>query len=200
MGDFTKDYQPQGWNPALARMSFFKKPITNKRPEGQPVTLFQVWQYVRGRWAMPETAALRALTDKEEQRAYKNLHFDYVTPSGVFAYCNDASLIQHSELMCMDLDELGDVETLKARLLADPLFETLLLFRSPRGNGLKWWIAIDLSKCDHKTWFTAVRNYLMFTYQLSETQVDKSCSNVSKACYLCHDPEAYLKTELIEYF
>jgi hypothetical protein len=89
---------------------------------------------------------------------------------------------------------------MKNKLIADPFFETLLLFRSPSGDGLNWLIAIDLSKCDHRTWFTAIRNYLMATYQLSDKQADKSCINVSKACYLCYDPEAYIMPELIEYY
>ena len=201
MDEFTKNNTIGGWNPAEVKMSFFRKPITNKRPEPQPVTLFQVYQYVRGRWALPETERLRAIADKNERRAYKGIHFDYVTPSGVFAYCNDQSLIQHSNIMCMDLDELGErVEELFEKLKNNPMFETLLLFRSPSGNGLKWWISIDLTKCDHKTWFEAIRNYLMATYQLTDEQVDKSCSNVSRACYLGHDENAYLKSELIEYF
>ena len=189
------------WNAAEVKMSFFRKPITNKRPEAVPVTLFQVYQYVRGRWALPETEKLRTFTNKDEARQYKGSNFDYITPSGVFSYCSDQCLIKHSEVLCMDLDELNErTEEMFEKLTDDPMFVTLLLFRSPRGNGLKWFIHIDLSRCDHRTWFTAVRNYLMATYQLAEKQVDAQCVNVSRACFLCHDENAYLKTELIEYF
>lgn len=197
-----KDMTTRGmWNPAEVRMSFFRKPITNKRPESQPVSLFQVYEYVRGRWAMPETEALRQLSDKEEARRFKGSHFDYITPSGIFAYCSDQSLMKYSEVLCMDLDELNErTEEMFQLLLHDPVFETLLLFRSPRGNGLKWFIHVDPLRCDHRTWFAAVRNYLMATYHLSDKQVDASCSNVSRACFLCQDEQAYLKSELIEYF
>lgn len=191
----------QGWDAAKVRMSFFRKPITNKWPTGEPWSLFRVYEYVRGRMALPETEALRALTDEKEQRAYKGRQFDYVTPSGVFSYCNDQSLVSHSEVLCLDLDELGKrLEEMFERLIDDPYFETLLLFRSPRGRGLKWFIHIDLSRCDHRTWFTAVRNYLMATYGLTEKQVDAQCINPSRPCYLCHDEQAYLRTDLIEYF
>lgn len=193
--------QPQGWNPAEVRMSFFRKPITNKWPASKPVSLFWVYEYVRGRWAMPETEELRKLTGEDVQRSYKGQHFDYITPSGVFAYCSDQSLMKHSQVLCVDLDDLGDrTEEMFQNLLHDAAFETLLLFRSPRGAGLKWFIHIDLARCDHRTWFTAVRNYLMATYQLSEKQVDKICGNPSRACYLSHDPEAYLMDDLIEHF
>ena len=201
MAGFTTNNITGGWNPAEVKMSFFRKPITNKRPEAVPVTLFQVYQYVRGRWAMPETEHLRSIADKDEARQYKGSSFDYITPSGIFSYCSDQCLMKHSEVQTMDLDELNErTDEMFQKLIADHMFETLLLFRSPRGNGLKWFIHIDLMRCDHRTWFTAVRNYLLATYQLTDKQVDAQCINVSRACFLCHDEQAYLKPELIEYF
>ena len=189
------------WNPAEVRMSFFSKPITNKQPTGQPLSLFQVYRYIITRRYMPETEQLRAITDEDKAREYKGQHLDYVTPSGVFSYCSDHSLMKHSGILCMDLDHLDNrVEELFQLLIHEPMFQTLLLFRSPRGFGLKWFIPIDLSRCDHRTWFTAVRNYLMHTYHLDDKQVDKACGNPSRACYLCYDPKAYLMTPLIEYF
>ena len=189
------------WNPAEVRMSFFSKPITNKQPTGQPLSLFQVYRYIITRRYMPETEQLRAITDEDKAREYKGQHLDYVTPSGVFSYCSDHSLVKHSGILCMDLDHLDNrVEDLFQLLIHEPMFQTLLLFRSPRGFGLKWFIPIDLSRCDHRTWFTAVRNYLMHTYHLDDKQVDKACGNPSRACYLCYDPKAYLMTPLIEYF
>lgn len=182
-------------------MSFFAKPITNKWPSRQPMSLFEVYRYIITPRYLPETDRLRTIADHDEARAYKGRAFDYITPAGTFSYCNDQSLLRHSGLICMDLDDLGPrVDELKERLKHDPYFETLLLFRSPSGNGLKWFTHIDLSRCDHRTWFSAIRNYLMATYQLSDKQADKSCVNVSKACYLCHDAEAYLMPDLIEYF
>ena len=189
------------WNPAEVRMSFFTKPITNKRPNGQPLSLFQIYRYIITRRYMPETEQLRSITDDEKAREFKGQNLDYVTPSGIFSYCSDNSLVRHSGVLCIDLDYLGDeVERLFQLLIHEAMFETLLLFGSPRGAGLKWFIHIDLVRCDHRTWFTAVRNYLMHTYHLEDKQVDKACGNPSRACFLCHDPNAYLLTDLIEYF
>lgn len=188
------------WNAAEARMSFFTKPITNKWPTAEPVSLFQVYQYVHTRRYLPETCNLRAIDD-DKARQYKGQHLDYITPSGIFSYCSDTSLVCHSSILCMDLDYLGEsVEKLFELLIHDPMFETLLLFRSPRGQGLKWFIHIDLSRCDHRTWFQAVRNYLMHTYHLTDKQVDKMCGNPSRACFLCYDPDAYLAPNLYEYY
>lgn len=199
-----KNNTPQSassWNAADARMSFFTKPITNKWPTAEPVSLFQVYQYVHTRRYLPETRELRAITDDDKARQYKGQHLDYVTPSGIFSYCSDTSLVQHSGVLCIDLDYLGErMEKLFELLINDPMFESLLLFRSPRGQGLKWFIHIDLTRCDHRTWFQAVRNYLMHTYHLSDKQVDKMCGNTSRACFLCYDPDAYLAPYLYENF
>ena len=199
MDGITQATASEGWNAKEARMSFFRKPITNKKPL-KTVSLFEVFCMVHERHAIVETERLRTINDHDEARRYKGVSFDYVTPSGVFSYCSDASLLKHSGIICMDLDGLDNVEAIKQQLIDDPMFETLLLFRSPSGNGLKWFVPIDLSKCDHKTWFTAIRNYLMARYGLTEKQVDSSCQNVSRACFLCYDPDAYLKTELYEHF
>lgn len=191
----------ESWNPADVRMSFFRKPITNKWPTGKPVSLFQVYYYVRSREAMAATEELRKIANHEEARQYKGANFDYVTPSGVFTYCSDSSLVKHSGVLCMDLDYLGNrVEELFQKLVDEKTFKTLLLFRSPSGQGLKWFVHIDLARCDHRTWFTAVRRYMLMTYNLEDKQVDPLCANPSRACYLGYDPEAYLLTELIEFF
>ena len=156
--------------------------------------LDEVAEVIRGNLLEAQTSFLRSITDKAEARSYKGRSLPYITPSGVFAYCNDESLIKHSNVLCIDLDGVEDVEALKQRLIADGHFVTLMAFRSPSGNGLKWFILIDLSQADHRTWFHAVRNYLLDTYSdcLTEKMVDRQCQNLSRACFLCHDPEVYV--------
>lgn len=188
-----------GWSAADVRMSFFRHPISNRYP-AKTVSLFNVYQMVRGPLYRPETMELRALKTEQEQRAYKQARLDFILPGGVFSYANDSSLVTASGLLGVDLDDIYDVEALKQRLMADKLFETLMLFRSPRGNGLKWFIEIDLGRCDYRQWFTGVRNYLLKVYRLTPEQVDPTSINVSRACWLCHDPEVYLRTDLIENF
>lgn len=188
-----------GQDYSKARMSFFRAPISNKWPELE-ITLFMVYEYVTSLYAKSRTICLRGLEDEKKQREFKGWHLDYITPSCTVTYCDDKSVKEHSGIICMDLDDIEDVEDLFQKLLSDPYFETLLLFRSPRGNGLKWFVPIDLSKYDHKTWFAAIRNYLMKSYGLSEKQVDPACANVSRACWLCHDEHAYIKPELLEHY
>jgi len=176
----------------LFEMSYFAPPITNKVPL-TTMCLDEVAELIMSSLLEPQTLQLRGIADKTEARSYKGRNLPYVTPSGVFAYCNDDSLIRHSRVLCIDLDGVDDVEALKQKLIADGHFVTLLAFRSPSGNGLKWFVLIDLSLADHRTWFHAVRNYLLETYtELTEKMVDRQCQNLSRACFLCHDPAAYV--------
>lgn len=205
------------------KLSFFKAPIWNKQPL-KVVSLFWVWLYVTMKWMQlcvdpdrdvslsSKTEQLRSLTSDEAQRQFKGKNFDYITPAGTFVYCDDKSLVEPSNMLCIDLDHLDDdseamkwkvsPEEMKQLLLKDPYWgeKVLLMFTSPRGHGLKVFVEIDLSKCDYTTWFNAVRNYLMQIYGLGEKQVDSSVANISHACFISYDPDAYLRHDLYEFY
>ena len=173
-------------------MSYFNPPITNKVPS-RTVTLGEAARLIQSTLWAPQTQHLRGIADKAEARSYKGRNFAYVTPAGVFTYCNDQSMVSHSGLLCVDLDHLKDVDRTKQLLIEDAHFTTPLAFRSPSGDGLKWFLRIDLTKCDHQTWFQAVRNYLLATYtDLTQENVDAHVGNLSRACFLCYDPDAYV--------
>ena len=173
-------------------MSYFNAPITNKMPL-RTVNLTEVAEMVKSTWLEPQTQALRAITDKDEARRYKGWHFPYVTPCGTFSHCSDACIQRYSGVLCVDLDHLEDVNGLKQQLINDQLFETLMAFRSPSGDGLKWFLKIDLERCGYRQWFDGVRNYLLSNYGLSAKQADPSVRNESRACFLCYDPEVYIE-------
>ena len=98
----------------------------------------------------------------------------------------------------LEVDGLAAVDALKRKLISDKLFETLMAFRSPSGDGLKWFLRIDLSKCSYRQWFDAVRNYLMSpAYGLGPKQADPSVRNESRASFLCYDPEVYVNPALM---
>lgn len=138
----------------------------------------------------PLTAQYRALTSDKARKDFKRHQLDYVLFSGLFVERNDAGLLKHSHLLCTDLDHLGpNLPKVHQQLLSDPWLETALLFVSPSGAGLKWVVPIDLDVCSHRDWFYAIAHHLKEAYGLES---DKSCVNESRACFLCHDPEAYI--------
>lgn len=173
--------------------SFFKSPISNTKPHSE-TTLQKVYNAIVGNYYKQRTEKLRAIPDTAQARKFKASNFDYCTFSGIFSTRNDKALIQHSNMLCVDFDHLESVETLFEQLLKDDYFDTLLMFRSPSGDGLKWIIPIDTAQAMHSDYFTAVANYILQTYGV---EVDKSGRDISRACFLPHDPQAYINPKLV---
>ena len=168
--------------------SFFKSPIKNTVPH-KTATLLQIYNAITGDFYKERTDKLRSIIDPKQARQFKANNFDYCTFSGTFSSRNDKNLLQHSGLMTVDFDHLPNLEEVRQALLADDYFDTQLLFVSPSGDGLKWIIPIDTSQTPHADYFTAVSNYILQTYSI---EVDKSGRDVSRACFLPHDPNAFI--------
>ena len=129
--------------------SFFRKPIQNIEPI-RAVGIVDVYRYITGHYAQPQTEALRLMATSPEAKRYKATHFDYCTFSGLFRKRNEKELIMHSGL-----------------------------FVSPSGNGLKWIIPVDLKGWEHSRYFKAVTNCIKATglplVDMSGSDVVRSC-------------------------
>jgi len=171
-----------------ALFSFFKAPVRNTIPH-KSICLLDAYNYIVGEYAKQRTEKLRTITDPKQARQYKAINFDYCTFSGMFTTRNDKALVNYSGLLCIDFDHLQKVDLLRNQLLQDEYFETQLLFVSPSGDGLKWIISIDTTKSSHGQFFAAVANYILQTYKVA---VDKSGRDISRACFLPYDPQAFI--------
>ena len=189
----TKNEVTQVKNKKAFAFSFFKAPIKNTIPH-KTVSLVQVYNAITGEYYKQHTEKLRSISDTVQARKYKAANFDYCTFSGVFTARNDKSLITHSELMCIDFDHVQNIDTLRQALLADEYFDTQLLFVSPSGDGLKWIIEINTRKAPHGEYFASVANYILQTYSV---EVDKSGKDISRACFLPFDPNAFINPLLL---
>ena len=189
----TKNEVAQVKNKKAFAFSFFKAPIKNTLPH-KTVSLVQVYNAITGEYYKQNTEKLRSISDVVQARKYKAANFDYCTFSGVFTSRNDKSLVTHSELMCIDFDHVQNIDTLRQALLADEYFDTQLLFVSPSGDGLKWIIEIDTRKAPHGEYFASVANYILQTYSV---EVDKSGKDISRACFLPFDPNAFINPLLL---
>lgn len=170
------------------QFSFFRKPIQNTEPL-RAVGIVDIYRYIVGHYAEPQTTALRKLRHGEEARHDKATHFDYCTFSGLFRKRRAEDLLMHSGLMCIDFDHVDDIVGLKQRLIADEYFDTELMFVSPSGDGLKWIVAVDLQGMEHSRFFRAVANYLAHA---DYPKVDMSGSDVARSCFLPHDHDAFI--------
>ena len=172
------------------KFSYFKEPISNTRPF-KNITLAVAYRAITSGYLKVPTLQLRSISEKDENRRFKATHFPYVCFSGTFTQRNEKGLIHHSSLIAINFDHLEDVETTKLQLLKDVYFPTELLFVSPNGNGLKWIVSIDnFIKYNHLEMFNAIYNYIVDTYSI---EIDKACKDISRATFLCYDPDAYIR-------
>jgi hypothetical protein len=103
--------------------------------------------------------------------------------SGTFNKRTDASLLEHSGLICLDFDGyakqkelLQDKETLSKNKYV------FSVFISPSGNGLKVLIKVPSDAENHTNYFNSLEKYFNSEY------FDKTSKNLSRVCYESYDP------------
>ena len=188
-----------------SRFSYFTKPLTRVQPTME-FSLVDAYNYVKSGISSMATEQCRSLPP-EDRPAFKRTNFDFCTFSGIFSQRKADKLIRHSFYVCFDFDHLNDLESTFSKLVQDPYFETLLLFRSPSGDGLKWVVSMEENYVHrerffpaetpasyHTLFFYAVQHYIRNTYSL---EVDEKCKDVSRACLLPFDPQAYINPSLL---
>jgi hypothetical protein len=150
------------------------------------MSMANVFECISGNTFKRVTDEVRAITDVIEQGKYKARNFHYVTFSGTFTSRANKSLKAHSGLLCIDVDKLDNVAPLRLQIIE--ALPPSLLFVSPRGNGLKLVYKIAINEATHLDYFFAFRQF--FKEKLN-IKIDDSCKDVSRACFLSHDPDAY---------
>jgi len=114
--------------------------------------------------------------DKEKQK------LPYVTPSGIFERRKNDGLKQHSGFICIDIDDLDDVDQVKAQLSEDPY--TYAVFESVSGTGLA--VLVRINPDQHREAFQGLKEYYKLRYGL---EIDEGCKDVSRARFVSYDPE-----------
>jgi hypothetical protein len=111
-----------------------------------------------------------------------------VTISGTFSRREAKSLVNHSGIIAIDIDEQDNPEMQVDELAADPFLWAL--HRSIRGGGYVAYFRIDPEK--HKEAFESLEKRLADKYSLI---VDPSGKDVSRYRFVSYDPEAYIRPE-----
>lgn len=195
-----EDDLPANWNPTFddtiqSRISVFPGDVRNT---SNPVhtDLLHVYKAIRYPKYKKQTETLRAIKDPAKNRQYKAGNFSYATFSGLFRERSNANLIEHSGLICIDIDKLPDLNKVREDLSKDT--HTVMVFTSPNGNGLKLIIKIEPDPDKQKLFYEAIRDYLIEKYKIPVDCIDKQCSDVSRACFLPYDPNIFLNPLLTE--
>jgi hypothetical protein len=107
--------------------------------------------------------------------------------SGTFTERANDKLVSHSGLLCADLDSLNsELPSVRGKLLESPHVWTL--FVSPSGDGLKAVFRVPPDAVKHLASFRAVEQHVS---ELTGIQIDQSCKDSARMCFLSYDPDIY---------
>jgi hypothetical protein len=128
---------------------------------------------------------IRKALDKERANKLK-CNLPSVCFSGEFKERTDAGLIKHSGFICLDFDDVEDVEFKKIELKHyEFIYATWV---SPSGKGVK--ALVKIAKPDkHREHFQALQDIF--------PEIDRSGINVSRVCYESYDPDVIINPDAI---
>lgn len=173
--------------------SFFRRPVTNAVP-CRDITLRELFFYLVSSYADETTTAIASCEDNERRRLLKRKTLDYITPACRCERRTTHGVVSISGLMVLDFDHISSPLSLYAPLIR--AFNPLLLFVSPSGHGLKlirqWTNEVGVTnhtQADrwaeaYKREFDAVSQWMAQSTELGGLQLDKSGSDLVRACYV----------------
>lgn len=135
-----------------------------------------------------EIAYLRSL-DKESYSKEK-LKLPAITWSGTFSDRIDKGLLEYSNLICLDIDNIESdvVDSLKSQLATDEYVK--YCFTSPSNRGIKIIVEVNTGKEHHKAAFLHLQKVFEDKYFFS---VDESGKNLSRLCFVSADERAIIR-------
>ena len=160
--------------------SYFQAPIKNIVPYKE-IGLKEIAKVIKGDYHTEKTRQLRNAPTAEKSNI-KGSKFDYCTFSGTFSARKNDALKSYSGLMALDFDHIKPDEV-KALLLNQSDIDTVLLFVSPSGDGVKWVVPATTAE-EHADVFRMYERYLKAELNL---EVDKSGKDIARACFIPAD-------------
>lgn len=136
---------------------------------------------------------MRETEDPKRKKEIKE-KLPYVTFSGTFSSRSNDKVIERSSYFCVDLDNVGDLKQIidVEKVIYDS-YPQAMSFISPSGTGLKIIFHIDHNAGSHLDFFFAIKNFIK---QKAGKEIDESCKDISRACFLCHDPHVIIGTPI----
>ena len=117
-----------------------------------------------------------------------------VTPSGRFKERKAEALIKYSGVVQADLDSLGEqLVEVREKLKQSP--HVFALFLSPTCDGLKAWFRAPADPAKHLESFRAVEKHVK---ELTGVQIDQSCKDIARLCFMSYDPHLYVNDNAVE--
>ena len=168
----------------MQKVTIFK----NAKSVNEPyvVTIDKIVQRIKGGRSALLINQLRSCADEKKRKELK-IQLPSICFSGIFSKRADDAMKEHSGLIAIDFDHLGErLSELKARLMKDK--HTFLLFISPSGDGLKLVVKIPADKKTHSLSAAALTDYY------SDEKLDEF-RDLSRICFESYDPDLYFNPD-----
>ena len=144
-----------------------------------------------GRWSPFVAAVQSALLTLGKKAAdeMKCARLPAVTFAGSFDRRLKSALRQHSGLLILDFDSLGDdMESARFKLIAAP--HVFAVFTSPSGCGLKALVGVDATDAEsHTRCFQSAEGH----FRALGLVADPTGKDVSRLCFASHDPDIWVR-------
>lgn len=172
-------------------ISVFDSVDSIDHPESMPLAVY-LDEVKNGRWE-DMTLNIRQIGDKKRRDTMKK-YLPSVTFSGLFSKRKDDCLIQHSGVICIDIDDLNeDTDSIKELLISDRYVYSC--FTSVSGNGLRVLFRINGAK--HRESYYGISDYLRRIYGLI---TDPQSMVPSRSFYVTYDPFLYISKNHVPMF
>lgn len=171
--------------------------LFRKHGENRPCGSINIWA-----WLLKEPDCLqvinqiRSITDKETIRQLKG-KLPCVTMSGTFSERNSGKLIEHSGLICIDIDgkdnpHIADMDDLKRTLSKLPY--VLYCGLSVSGRGVFCLIPIAAPN-RHRQHFYSIEK----DFQEMGITIDSACKDITRLRYCSYDPKPVININAVVY-
>jgi hypothetical protein len=158
---------------------------------------------------------IQQITEKPERNTLKK-RLPSICFSGKFSKRDAGALLEHSGLICLDVDDLKSDDLSKIKSIATKDSYAHACFVSPSGNGVKIIVKITPGKANHKPQFLALEEHFNAKFKnfISEKKnekqiggkkvpidtkqgeflrvhIDKSGKDVGRVCYESYDADIF---------
>jgi len=163
--------------------------------ETKDCTLKQVIAAIRSDIFAKQMAAIRCEPDKDKRSDLKK-DLPAVIFSGRFSKRSKKDIVEHSGLICLDFDNVPDPQATKDLISPDEY--VVACFISPSGNGLKVLLKVPPPTEEIADWHEHIFRQAADYFAAYDLPADKSGKDVSRLCFLSHDPNLYFNPDAYE--
>ena len=140
--------------------------------------------------------SIRIESDKEKRSAMKK-ELPVIMWQGTFNSRCKSGLKSLSGILCIDIDHKSEPELSKIMGMLVNVPWILAFFRSPSGDGLK--VLVKTSVQTAQDYENCYAQLIDIFHQSFQCDVDESCKEYSKACYMSYDPGLYVNRNVQDY-